>query len=206
MHKVRYNSIEMIGLSGVGKTTLFHNTDSTIFKDLFEHSSVHPIKPSKISFFFETLVLIVKVVIGVVFSISLSSFLSRNHINLYMKLGYRIASIKMRNLSGLVYLRDSGVLMPLLSSVIDDRLRIDNTLLFEILSNAPLPKHVYCMIDSPNNIYNRFISREKKLGNDIKNYSLSDFQNANTFLFELIKILRKKSVNVTVINNKGCTL
>ena len=114
-----------------------------------------------------------------------------NLTNLYMKLGYRIASIKMRNLSGLVYLRDSGVLMPLLSSVIDDRLRIDNTLLFEILSNAPLPKHVYCMIDSPNNIYNRFISREKKLGNDIKNYSLSDFQNANTFLFELIKILRK---------------
>jgi hypothetical protein len=119
-----------------------------------------------------------------------------------MKLGYRIAGIKMRDLNGSVYLRDSGVLMPLISAVIDDRISPDDALLFQILNIIPLPKYVYCMVDSPVDIYNRFIYREKKLKKDIKGYALSDFEGANIFLFSLVERLKDMNVNVVIIENK----
>ena len=200
MYKVKYDSIEMIGLSGVGKTTLFYNVGDSLFKNLGRYSTVHPVKPSKAMFIFETLVLIVRVVVSYGFFRSLSNLRSLNYINLFMKLGYRVASIKMRGLNGLVYLRDSGILMPLISAVIDDRLKIDEILLVKILSNIPLPKYVYCVTDSPINIYRRFIVREKRLGNNIEGYILSDFENANNFVFKLIEILKNMNVNVVVMN------
>jgi hypothetical protein len=195
---MRYDSIEMIGLSGVGKTTMFYNLGDTLFQDLGKYSTVHPVTPP--NFFFETLLLLVKTVISFEFLRSLFSLKLLNYFSLIMKLGYRASAIKMRDLNGLVYLRDSGVLMPLISSVIDDKLKIDNALLYKILSNLPLPKYVYCVSDSPVNIYSRFVAREKKLGNNIENYFLSDFENANNFVVKLVEILRNMGISVVVIN------
>ena len=200
---MEFSSIEMIGLSGVGKTTLFYNMEDNLFEKMDEYYTVHPVKPHKLIFFFETLKLIIRFIFSFGFFKSLCVLRSKKNISLFIKLGYRISGIKDRNLSGLVYLRDSGVLMPLLSSVIDDRIKIDNTMLFKILINIPLPKYVYCVVDSPDNIYDRFISRERKLGNDVKGYTISDFKNANTFLFRLINLLKDVNVNVTVISKIG---
>jgi GTPase SAR1 family protein len=200
---MRHDSIEIIGLSGVGKTTLFYSLGGALFHNLDNYSTVHPIKPSKIRFFFETLKLITKVAISFGFVRFFHILRLKGYIGLFMKLGYRIASIKARGLRGLVYLRDSGVLMPLLSSVIDDRIKIDDVLLLKILSDIPLPKYVYCITDSPNNIYNRFIDREKSLGNNVEGYVLSDFINADTFLFALIKILKNMGTSVVVIKNNN---
>ena len=197
---MKYDSIELIGLSGVGKTTLYNNSECNLFKNLNGYSVVHPLKPYKISFFFETFVLIVKILISTGLFRSLFIFRSKNYIDLFLKLGYRIAGIKNRNLNGLVYLRDSGVLMPLISSVIDDRLKIDDTLLLKILINLPLPKYVYCIMDSPDDIYSRFITREKKIGNDVNGYTVTDFKNANIFLSLLIEKLKSIGVNVVVLN------
>ena len=197
---MKYESIEMIGLSGVGKTTMFYNLGDALFQDLGIYSTVHPINPSKIDFFFETTLLTIKTIISFSFLRSLFDLKLLDYISLLMKLGYRIASIKMRDLNSLVYLRDSGVLMPLISAVIDDKLQINKGLLYKILSNIPLPKYVYCVYDSPDSIYNRFITREKELGNKIENYALSDFENANNFFFELVEMLKNMRVNVVVIN------
>ena len=197
---MRYNAIEMIGLSGVGKTTMFHNLGDSLFQNIGKYSTVNPIKPPKIYYFYETFLLTVKVITGLGFIQSLPVLRSTHYVRLFLKLGYRIASIKIRNLSGLVYLRDSGVLMPLLSAVIDDRLKLNNTLLFQSLNNIPLPKHVYCIVDSPTDIYSRFIAREKKIGNDVNGYTVTDFKNANIFLSLLIEKLKSIGVNVVVLN------
>ncbi len=96
--------------------------------------------------------------------------------------------------------------MPLISSVIDDRLKIDDTLLLKILINLPLPKYVYCIMDSPDDIYSRFITREKKIGNDVNGYTVTDFKNANIFLSLLIEKLKSIGVNVVVLNKESFVL
>ena len=118
-----------------------------------------------------------------------------------MKLGYRIAGIKTRNLKGLVYLRDSGVLMPLISAVIDDKIDPNDALLFHFLNVIPVPEYVYCMIDTPVDIYNRFIYREKNLKKYTKGHTLSDFKNANIFLLLLVKKLKNMNVNIVIIES-----
>jgi GTPase SAR1 family protein len=196
----------MIGLSGVGKTTLFYSMGNTLFQDLGCYRTVHPLKPSKLRFLFETIKLITKITISYGFFQSFIFLKSNIYIQMFMKLGYRISSMKIRSLSGLVYLRDSGVLMPLISSVIDDRLKIDDTLLLKILINLPLPKYVYCIMDSPDDIYSRFITREKKIGNDVNGYTVTDFKNANIFLSLLIEKLKSIGVNVVVLNKESFVL
>ena len=88
----------------------------------------------------------------------------------------------------------------------NDRLKIDDTLLLKILINLPLPKYVYCIMDSPDDIYSRFITREKKIGNDVNGYTVTDFKNANIFLSLLIEKLKSIGVNVVVLNKESFVL
>ncbi|MEK9652311.1 MAG: hypothetical protein VW437_00930 [Betaproteobacteria bacterium] len=190
--------IEMIGLSGVGKTTILSSPLSPLNKNCV---ICEPVRPSRLSHVFHFFYLFV----GVVLSSPVSAVhvvKKREWIRLLLKLAYRVAGIKRRQISSkeVVFLRDSGVLMPIVSSILDDRLNISCYPIKKLLGLLPLPETVFFILDkSDDAVYERFIRRESIKGRDLSSYSPAIFSTASIFLFELADVLERLNINVEKI-------
>jgi hypothetical protein len=198
---MKFRYIEMVGLSGVGKTTLISGDASPLRNDVI---IMRPIIPSHISVIYHLLLLILKMIIlspvrGV------HTILLREWRLLLLKLAYRIAGIKEREraVGYEVFLKDSGILMPIVSSIIDDKLDYNNYPLNKLLECLPLPSFVYYLRDPDcASVYKRFVARESIKMKDLSSYSVESFIEATGFINKMLLLLKDMNIVVKTIDVK----
>jgi hypothetical protein len=199
--------LEFLGLSGVGKTEVInkclHNKESTLL------NRIDLVKLPKSKFLWASIS-----ALFLLFRISIISLRSAKYmatskagIKLLLSLGARKSSINRLNKKNNTLLIDSGVLMPLIESVMVDDLLWDDNLIKSILSVVPLPDVVIYVHVDEDISYKRFLNR----GHTKYSYSGSmdgvyinrfKFSNANKCLFFVMGYLKTKLVRTIYYKNE----
>ena len=194
----------MVGLSGVGKTTLLTSAENPIDKDVLVCG---PVNPSILNHAAQFFYLLFRLVLASPIS-AFAIIRKPEWVRLLFKVSYRVAGIKQRSISSekTVFLRDSGILMPIVSSMLDDQLKIKLYPIDKLLQLLPLPVTVvFILDDNYRAVYKRFVKRESEKGRDLSAYSPELFSSVSVFLVQLASELEKFHINVTkiYINSQG---
>lgn len=186
--------LEIYGLCGSGKTTLQSCIEGSK-KDLLKISP--PISVSRLRIIYYSLILYFKMFLSAPFG-SRNYLLNRGYRRLLIKEGLRIAGIRERKKKGayVTLLADSGVLMPIVSAVVEQNLYWDNKLIRLLLENLPLPEYVIFLDVTPEISRERYLYRES-----LVDYDLERFNSGYELCIRLCEWLKMKDINILRIDN-----
>jgi hypothetical protein len=187
------NTIEMFGLCGSGKTTV--QSDCNIEKIVNIHN---PISISAIYTYVFTIYIAIKMF--VISPVNLLRFLyDHQSRRLLLKLGLRVGGIfKRRNIyrCNEIFLRDSGVLMPFVSAIIEESWDWRKSYVLLFFAVLPVPKKAVFVYVKPSVAYARYIGRNKN-----KDVSQDFFYSANEFCQFLCTLLESRGVEMIKVDN-----
>jgi hypothetical protein len=187
------NTVEMFGLCGSGKTTIQSNCNIDKIVTIY-----NPIPISAIHTYIFTAYIIAKIfVISPI--ISFRFLCDRQSRKLLLKLGLRVGGIfKRRNIyrDSDIFLRDSGVLMPFLSAIIEESWEWNEAYVLLLFMVLPVPKKAIFVSVEPSVAYVRYIERNKN-----KSISQDLFCLANEFCQFLYILLESKGVKMIKVDN-----
>jgi thymidylate kinase len=158
--------VELIGLSGSGKTTILKKCFSRVGDVQKTHMNVRVVKlkRSNIVIQFVTFIFIsIKIFLRSPTTLYYLIF-NKFGIGLLFKLSYRGSmnrnSINSKD-STIYIIEDSGVLMPIISSVIEDDILWNKINLTALLDVIKIPDYCIVVNITPDKAYNRFIFRQQ---------------------------------------------
>jgi len=187
------NTIEMFGLCGSGKTTVQSNCN--IDKVIEVHN---PIYISNLYVYIYAMYIALKMFIisPTILVKFLFDYQSRR---LLLKLGLRTASIfKRRKLykTNTIFLRDSGVIMPFVSAIIEEAWKWNKSYVLLIFKAIPIPKKAVFVYVEPSVAHARYIMRNKDA-----HVKKDFFYSANEFCQFLYTLLESKGVGMIQVDN-----
>ncbi len=157
--------VELVGLSGSGKTTILRRCFLTNGITQKLHTDVKVVKLKKPYIFTQLAAFVI-----IIFKIFVKSpltlyYLMSNKfgIGLLLKLSYRNSMKRdiLRNNNTIYIIEDSGVLMPIISSVIEDNISWNKISLPVLLGVINLPDYCIFVKTKSEKAYTRFITRQQ---------------------------------------------
>lgn len=117
--------------------------------------------------------------------------------HLLLKLGFRYYGIVLRKIKlkgRCFFLQDSGILMPIVSSVIKHNWDLDLKKLEVILKSIPISNNIVYLSVPAEIAYKRYVQREGNMNVDIR--SFYDAYNVCDFIYQFLKLQNKKIILV----------
>jgi len=190
---MRINFVEMFGLSGSGK--------STLKAKLLQDNTMETAKPIRTNLTFAlatSVFLIIKMLIISPIN-TLRILINPQGRRLLLRLGLRVFGIFIRRFKSKnneIFLQDSGVIMPLVTSVIEENWTWTFEQVKLILKVIPIPDKVVFVSAPPLIAYERCIKRDKQ-----SSYNQELFFKANDLCEFLLDFLKSKNIEVILMDN-----
>ncbi len=189
--------IEMFGLPGAGKTTLQKCLTDEIKDDLL---IIKPIASKLVFSAYRAIVLAIKMFAKSP-CLTLRFLGSKQSRRLLVKLGLRCSnfnkSLSRRSESDEhVLLLDCGVIMPLVSAVVEEGWVWEKEFVVLLLNVLPLPNVCLNIFSSPEEVYERYIKREKEIS-----LNKSRFEYGEQLCHFLDKELVQRKINIYKYEN-----
>jgi len=201
-------NLEILGLSGVGKTTIVNECFGKKNKSLnYLFVAQKSSKVSQLNSIRMAIILLLKITRKSIRS-AIYLLTSKVGLRLLLRLGSRCILIKKTRNNNNTLLIDCGVLMPFVESVMVDDLLWSESLLVTMMSVLPIPDAVFYICIKEDLSYKRFINRNytnySYLGEmDGVLISKAKFNNANNCLLFILDYLRKRSKVIIMYKNEG---
>lgn len=188
--------LEIYGLCGSGKSTLqlcLENSDEV---------TITVSRPISISLF-KTIYYSLRLYLRIFSSAPISSLifiLNQGYRRLLLKEGLRIAGIQRRSKigDGVTLLTDSGVIMPIVSAVVEQNLDWNIKFINMLLENLPLPDFAVYVRVLPATSFDRYVERESA-----DNCELHRFESGDRLCTHLHQWLCQNEVKLIEVDNNG---
>lgn len=188
--------IEILGLPGVGKTTLQNKIHDTLPDSIVTQA---PIKIRFISRVFHACIILIRLMINYPGKVADFIFDKQGR-RLLLKLGLRRSvRINMQvpnNKNVIMY--DSGVIMPILSAIVEEGWQATDSKIAALLSAIPLPQLVYCLILDSAVVHQRYSKRELN-----RSINVDLFSKGDKWCHFICSEMEKNGVRVIRLNNNN---
>lgn len=163
--------IEMFGLCGAGKSTITNHLAPVLRQCGQSPGVARPIDPGGIRTVNEAIWLALRT--AVTNPASVGPRLFRRQVGaLFLKLGLRLASMKIRQAPHGTFLIDSGIMQPFVSYYIEQNLLGLNVPLPALLSVVPFPAAAVYVRTEPELAYRRYVARQREIGGSLNEQGL----------------------------------